>query len=278
MKKPDFGFIQGRMSVPPSKKILQHFPKKNWQVEFAYARRNNFKFIEYFGERIFNSKNPIWTKLGLKKINSLAKRNNLLNYTFCDDYFINHNFIKSRKFKDYIDIIVKNLSLIKIKIYVLALFEKSEINNKNFHHFASNLRYVSKKLKAKNIKLALETNLDVKYIKQLLNLVDSKNLFIVYDTGNRLKKKNFQYQEIIELKKLICHVHLKDKNWHGQNVVLGSGKVNFKKIFKALQKISYNGKYTFETNRGEDPIKTMNNNRDKILKIIKNLNKTNVIV
>ncbi len=278
MKKLDFGFIQGRMSVPPSKNILQYFPKKNWQKEFVHARMNNFKFIEYFGERKFNRKNPIWTKLGLKKINTLAKRNNLLNYTFCDDYFISHNFIKSKKFKKYVDVIIKNLSSIKIKIYVLALLEKSEINNKNFHYFTHNLRYVSKKLQEQNIKLALETNLDVKFIKELISLVNSKNLFIVYDTGNRLKKKNLQYQEIIKLKKLICHVHLKDKNWKGQNVVLGSGSVDFKKIFKGLQKINYNGKYTFETNRGKDPIKTMNNNRNTILNIIANLNKINVKV
>lgn len=278
MKKLDFGFIQGRMSIPPSKNILQYFPKTNWQKEFVYARKNNFKFIEYFGERKFNNKNPIWTKLGLKKINTLSKRYNLLNYTFCDDYFINHNFIKLKKFKKYIDVIIKNLFSIKIKIYVLALLEKSEINKENFHHFISNLRYVAQKLKEKNIKLALETNLDVKYIKELISLVGNKNLFIVYDTGNRLKKNNLQYQEIVELKKIICHVHLKDKNWDGQNVVLGSGSVNFKKIFKGLQKINYTGKYTFETNRGKDPIKTMNNNRNIILNIIANLNKINARV
>ena len=49
----------------------------------------------------------------------------------------------------------------------------------------------------------------------------------------------------------------------------GSGKVDFKKIFKALKKIKYNGKYTFETNRGDLPIETMINNR----KIIININK-----
>ena len=62
------------MSIPPSKNILQYFPKTNWQKEFVYARKNNFKFIEYFGERKFNNKNPIWTKLGLKKINYFIKK------------------------------------------------------------------------------------------------------------------------------------------------------------------------------------------------------------
>jgi len=54
MKKIEFGFIQGRMISPPSKKTLQYFPKKNWRKEFDYAKKNNFDFIEYFGERKFN--------------------------------------------------------------------------------------------------------------------------------------------------------------------------------------------------------------------------------
>ena len=39
MKKIEFGFIQGRMTSPPSKKILQYFPKKNWKKEFHYAEK-----------------------------------------------------------------------------------------------------------------------------------------------------------------------------------------------------------------------------------------------
>ena len=60
MEKIDFGFIQGRMVTPPSKKMLQYFPQKNWRKEFYYAKKNNFRFIEYFGERNFNKYNPIW--------------------------------------------------------------------------------------------------------------------------------------------------------------------------------------------------------------------------
>jgi sugar phosphate isomerase/epimerase len=272
MKKLDLGFIQGRMTSTPSKNILQYFPQKNWKSEFFYAKKNKFQFIEYFGERKFNKKNPFWSSKGLKKINSLVKTYNLFNYSFCDDYFINHSFLRFKKFKNYTESIVNNLSSLKIKIYVLALFEKSEINKKNLINFVEKIKYLSQKLEKKKIKLALEINLDNKNIKKLINLVNSKNLFLVYDTGNRLKKGNLQYEDIIELKKFICHIHLKDKNWKGQNVVLGSGKVNFKKIFKALKKIKYQGKYTFETNRGEEPIETMRNNRKIILDLNNSLN------
>jgi L-ribulose-5-phosphate 3-epimerase len=266
-----FGFIQGRMSMTPSKKILQYFPKNNWRNEFKYAKKYGFNFIEYFGERKFNENNPIWNKKNLKEINNLVKKNKLSNYSFCDDFFINKNLIKYKNFEKYYEKIIKNLSIINIKIYVLALFEKSLINKKNFKHFISRINYISKKLQKKNIKLALETNLDAKYIARLLRQLDNKNTYIVYDTGNRLKKGNLQFKEIIKLKKYICHFHLKDKNYKGENVILGKGKVDFKLIFKAIRLNRYKGRYAFETNRGIDPQKTMLENKKLILKIINEL-------
>jgi sugar phosphate isomerase/epimerase len=275
MKKIEFGFIQGRMISPPSKKTLQYFPKKNWRKEFEYAKKNNFDFIEYFGERKFNKENPIWNSKGLKEINILAKKNNLSNYSFCDDYFISNDLTIYNDFNKYFTKIINNLSVIGIKIYVLALFEKSHITKKNFRNFIKRLQNISDRLKEKKIKLALETNLDPQDINKLIKLINRKNVFIVYDTGNRLKKKTFQYEEIIKLKKHICHFHIKDKNWKGENVVLGDGNVKFKYIFNAIKHIKYKGKYTFETNRGDNPIRTMCNNKNFILKLMNKLYKQN---
>jgi len=261
MEKIDFGFIQGRMVTPPSKKMLQYFPQKNWRKEFYYAKKNNFRFIEYFGERNFNKYNPIWNLRNLKEINALVKKNNLMNYSFCDDFFIKKNLISYKKFENYYKLIIKNLSVINIKIYVLALFEKSLINKKNLADFVHRLQIICENLADQNIKLALETDLDVPSINKLIKLINRKNVFIVYDTGNRLKKNKLQYQEIIKLKKHICHFHLKDKNWNGKNVIMGTGNVDFFSIFKAIKLIRYKGKYTFETNRGKNPIVTMSNNK-----------------
>ena len=269
MKKIKFGFIQGRMTKTPSKKILQYFPQKDWKKEFYNAKKYGFDFIEYFGERKFNKNNPIWNEKNLKEINTLVKKNKLSSYSFCDDFFINQNLIRHKNFVKYYSTISENLSSIGIKIYVLALFEKSLINKENFKLFVQKLQIISDKLKNKKIKFALETNLEAEYIIKLIKLTNRKNIYIVYDTGNRLKKHNLQYNEINELKKYICHFHLKDKNWKDENVVLGTGNVNFQLIFKAIKSINYKGRYTFETNRGDNPTKTMLNNKNYILKIIK---------
>ena len=270
-QKFDFGFIQGRMSRTPSKEILQYFPQKNWRKEFLYASKNNFRFIEYFAERKFNEKNPFWSSHGLNEIKYLSNKYKLVNYSFCDDYFIKQNFLNFKNFKNYTKKIVKNLSSLKIKIYILALLEKSNINEKNYKNFVQRLKQFSHYLGKKKIKLALETNLDNSSLKKLISLVKQKNFSIVYDTGNRFNKKKSQYEDIIELRKYISHIHLKDKNLKGKNVVIGSGKVNFKEIFKAIKKVKYCGKFAFETNRGFEPVETMKRNREYILKIIKSL-------
>ncbi len=271
MKKIHLGFIQGRLSSPPSRKILQYFPQKNWRKEFDLAGKLNFHYIEYFGERKFNKLNPIWRSKSLIDISKLVKKNNLKNYSFCDDFFINTNFINYKNIENYYDILINNLKIINIKVYVLALLEKSCLTKINFKNYALRLKFLSNKLKKKNIKLALETNLDANSIINLLKLVKSKNIYIVYDTGNRLKKNNLQYNEILKLKKNICHVHIKDKNWKGENVVLGSGSVNFAQIFKAFKKIKYKGKFTFETNRGIEPLVTMKKNQKFIYNILEKI-------
>jgi len=188
-KKLDFGFIQGRMSKAPSKKILQFFPQENWQKEFLYASKNNFRFIEYFAERKFNKDNPFWSTQGLNQIKFLTKRYNLINYSFCDDYFINHSFLSLKNFNKYTNTIIKNLSSLKVKIYILALLEKSNTTKKNFRKFVPRLKDFSNKLNKAKIKLALETNLDNSTLKKLMLLVNKQNFSLVYDTGNRFNKK-----------------------------------------------------------------------------------------
>jgi len=150
----------------------------------------------------------------------------------------------------------------------LALFEKSQIKKTNFNKYALKLRKISEILYSKKIKLALETDLSAPLLKKLFIQVKSKNIFLVYDTGNRLKNKKLQYNEILKLKNMIIHVHLKDKNYKGENVIFGSGNVDFISIFKALRIIKYKGKFTFETNRGLDPLKTMINNKKLVLNLL----------
>ena len=107
----------------------------------------------------------------------------------------------------------------------------------------------------------LETNL---YGSKLLNLVkdiDYNNVFILLDTGNYFYNKFDIIADIELFKNYIGHVHIKDKDVKGNNVILGSGGVNFLNVLKALNKISYSGNYTFETTRGLRALETSKYNQ-----------------
>jgi sugar phosphate isomerase/epimerase len=74
------------------------------------------------------------------------------------------------------------------------------------------------------------------------------------------------------LNNYILHVHLKDKNWNDENVILGTGFVNFTSILMALKLIKFKGKFVFETNRGNNPRETMIRNKKYILNKLNRIN------
>jgi len=68
------GIVQGRLSYSGRK--LQFFPPDPFK-EFKIASQIGYDFIELFGERKINKKNPIWSNSGITKYISVAKKNNV---------------------------------------------------------------------------------------------------------------------------------------------------------------------------------------------------------
>ena len=83
--------------------------------------------------------------------------------------------------------------------------------------------------------------------------------------------KNY-INEIKLLGNNIKHVHLKDRNNKGKNVLLGKGNVNFKHIFKSLKKINYKGYFTIESTREKNAVSSLIKNRRYLFKCLKTIN------
>ena len=263
-----FGAVQGRLINPPNRSVLQYFPP-NWIHEITLAKKIKLEYIEFFKDRDKNNICPFYYEHGFKAVKKILGLEKFKSYSFCDDFFINNNILKLSNYEKYFNNISKHLKSLKIKIYILPLYEKSDLNSKNFKKFTLILKKISKIFKKKKIKLSLETNLDVSHVNSLFKLIKSDNIFLVYDSGNRLKFHSGACTDIIELNSKIIHLHIKDKNFYGENVVLGEGKVDFMKIFTGLKQINYKGNFSFETNRGKNPLLTMKNN----IKFIRNIAK-----
>ncbi len=98
------------------------------------------------------------------------------------------------------------------------------------------LKGACSKAEKKGMILGLESYLSAEDNLKILERVDSPALKVYYDVGNSTDKGRDVLREIPLLGKLICEFHFKDANFR-----LGQGRIDFKKVRKALDKIDYCG-------------------------------------
>jgi len=252
-----FGIVQGRLTVPPKGK-LQWFPQPSWQKEFDVAQALNIDFIELLAEREFNPNNPIWSQAGQEIIINLAKKTGRKIYSICSDYIINHSLINKSNLEilKHMDMFIEAAKDIGCKVLVLPLLEKSDLNSKSHQTLIPIIKSFAQRAAEKKIKICIESIYEAEYLRNFLQEIDEVNVTCVLDTGNRAVQIDSMLDEINVLGRYIGHVHIKDKNYLGENVILGTGLVNFLEVFSGLKKINYSGPLVFETTRGQNPKNT----------------------
>lgn len=225
------GIVQGRLTSSPIKR-LQFFPK-NWSQEFKIAGQLGYNFIEFFTERKFNKKNPIWNSILIKRYLKLSKKYNLKTINFCDDYIIS-NSIETKKTQVYLSKLLINLRKLKIKNLILPMYGKSNLNDKNYYKYVKPLKNIVNK--SNNIKILIESNISPYEFFELKKKINSNKFLFLFDTGNRINLKRNMYQDFETMYHFIEHIHIKDKNINNENVKINSGLVDFNKFFKIIKK------------------------------------------
>jgi len=258
------GVVQGRLLKSP-KNRLQFFPK-NWEDEFNKAKKIGFDFIEFFSERKFNKNNPIWDIKKIEKYIKLSKENKLKIVNFCDDYIISHS-INKKTTQKYLKNLIKNLKVLKVKNLILPLYGKSFLHENNCLDFVATFKNLL--TYTDNLNLLIESNISPEKFFFLKKKINSCRFKFLFDTGNRINLERDLYKDMEILLNNIGHIHIKDKNINNQNVQLGTGLVDFKKVFFILKKRKYNKSFTFETTRGKNPIKMAEYNLLFIKKLFK---------
>ena len=107
-----------------------------------------------------------------------------------------------------------------------------------------------------SINLCLETTLPASELTVLMGEIQYPNIKIYYDLGNSIPLKYNAAEDIRRLSKWIGGIHVKDRDSSGENVILGTGLVDFKECFQALKEINYEGTYILETTMGDNPVET----------------------
>jgi len=139
--------------------------------------------------------------------------------------------------------------------------------------FVSNLRYAAAELKRENIKLLIEPinifDIPGFYLSKtqqaidILNEVDSDNLFIQYDIYHAQRMEGELCKTLENNLSKIAHIQLADNP--GRNEP-GTGEINYAHLFQFIDRIGYKGwigceyKPASNTEAGLSWIKTLNSN------------------
>ncbi len=264
-----FGIVQGRLTQSPPG-CLQWFPQEHWENEFALAKQVGISYIELIAEVQHNPDNPLWSDKGIEKINALVAENGLTGHALCNDFVVENSLIADPAVLQQNISLINRGYLLNMEKYVLPLFDASEMTAENTKDFLGPVGEIADEAHKAGMITCLETILSGPELCEFLNALDRPYVQAVYDTGNRAASGLDLANDIRELGDRICHVHIKDKNKDNQNVPLGTGLVNFSDVFDAFRDIGYDGPYTFESQRGEDPVRTAQTNIDFVTVFLEN--------
>jgi len=127
----------------------------------------------------------------------------------------------------------------KIPIVMPACFGNGELdmaNSAEIDHLVKVLKDVAPQAEKQGIVIGLESYLSAEDNLTILDRVGSPALQVYYDVGNSTDKGRDVLKEIPLLGKRICEIHFKDGGF-----MLGRGRIDFKKVRKALDQIEYSG-------------------------------------
>lgn len=251
----NFGITQGRLVVPYNDE-LQCFPNTSWQSEFLIAQEIGIEFIELMFDEEYNNKNPLFYKNGDKDIIDILNKSNQEVYSICFNYMITHSILENKQTMTLLKSLFNLRKKVKYKMLVLPFYGLSCMTNENIYMYKECLESLSTLCKQNNIYLAIEADVDALFLSKFIADIGNKNIGVVYDTGNRVAQNVDLSDEILLLGNKILHVHIKDKNKENENVLIGTGLVDFYSVFKALKRVKYNRKFVFESQRGLIPSKT----------------------
>lgn len=269
----NLGIIQGRLTQA---EVLQKFPDDEWKEEFDRARETGYTSIEWIRDKDYNKYNPIWRDdFNWTEIENVSLLSGVSVRSICDDYvqLCDWENLSVKQFERLSELIIRG-SMLGVKTIVYPLFEKAELTSeRKYYAFKQHIKSLAGIAYQLGIYIALEISNNADQLCEIFNDINLENIGLCVDTGN-LYAAGVSIGDILECKNLknrIIHVHIKDRDAAGNNVVLGDGKVDFNAVIDALVNMKYAGTLVTETNRGNNPIETAISNGKYIADIIDNV-------
>ena len=182
----------------------------------------------------------------------------------CKNHFLKKKYSQLFYLKKII-----NVFFDKKIILVIPLVDNSSIKSKIEEKIVIKtfLNLYEEIIKFTNIIICFESDYNPKKLKKFISNFPKKNFGINYDTGNSANNGFDLSEEIESYKKRIINVHIKDRIYKGETKSLGTGDVDFIKLFQKMKKINYKGNYILQTARSKtnQHFHELNNNLKFIL-------------
>lgn len=126
-----------------------------------------------------------------------------------------------------------------LKVVMPACFANGDLDmakTAEIDHLVGVLKAAAPKAEKLGITIGLESYLSAEDTLKILDRVGSPAMKMYYDVGNSTDKGYDIYREIPLLGRQICEFHFKDANHR-----IGQGRIDFKKVRQALDKIEFSG-------------------------------------
>lgn len=202
---------------------------------------------------------------GLDEVKRLLKETGLevggvvhMDRFACTDEMQTKMIVRSaeQRIEDACDLGSDNVMLALMAQEDVEQYSEEELRNSLVRNIAPIAEYGKKR----GIKVSVEDTPDIRLplcdqrdTKMLLDMIPE--LYLTYDSGNMLLKKDDPIAYYEAFQERICHVHLKDMQYTTDNaladvdidgkriqaVIHGQGMVDFQRIFKCMEKTGYKG-------------------------------------
>jgi L-ribulose-5-phosphate 3-epimerase len=251
------GVMQGRL-LPKYHGRYQAHPVGYWQEEFSIAAEVELENIEFILDFNDASQNPLMTSKGIEEILAVSIKTGVQVKTICADYFMeaplhsDSKEIVQESQKTLNELIHQGNQLGISDIVIPCVDQSSLVDNEAKQRFIENIQSSIKLAEKSGINLSLETDLAPTPFLELLKQLGSSRITVNYDTGNSASLGYDPEEEISTYGNYISDVHIKDRNYHGGSVVLGTGDTKFDSCFRALKEINYQGPIIMQAYRDDE--------------------------
>jgi hexulose-6-phosphate isomerase len=257
MSAHELATMQGRLS-PREGGRFQSFPSQSWREEFARAAECGLQRIEWIVDDPDWELNPLMTTEGRAEIAALSRRSGVKVRSACADLFMPNplhsgSASEQRSREHSLERIIAAAEAAGLEHIDIPFVDASAIAGAAaFETVVSVFKHAGPLAANAGLKLCLETSLEPKAFRDLLERIGHPSVGANHDIGNSASLGYAAKDEFEAIGRWISCVHIKDRVRGGGTVPVGTGNADFAATFAELRARAYTGHFVLQVARGTE--------------------------